>query len=64
MLTNICTSAEVIGSFEQFMLKQFTYTLDELRVLPMYHKACLLVIDDVDYWADKSFWALYDEASL
>jgi hypothetical protein len=30
----------------------------------MYHKACLLVIDDVDYWADKSLWALYDEASL
>jgi hypothetical protein len=64
MLTNICTSAEVIRSFEQFMLKQFTYTIDELRVLPMYHKACLLIIDDVDYWADRSFWDLYDEASL
>jgi hypothetical protein len=64
MLTNICTSTEVIRSFETFMLKQFTYTIDELRVLPMYHKACLLIIDDVDYWADKSLWALYDEASL
>ena len=64
MLTNICTSAEVIQAFETFMLKQFTYTIEELKMLPMYHKAVLLILEDTDYWADKSFWALYDEASL
>ena len=64
MLTNISTSAEVLESFEAFMLKQFTYDLDELRSLRLYHKAALLIADDVDYWANQSFWALYDEASL
>lgn len=64
MLTNICTAAEVIECFEHFMLRNFTYDLAELKMLPMYHKACLLILEDTDYWADKSLWALYDEASL
>lgn len=64
MLTNISTSKEVLESFETFMLKQFTYDLNELRSLRLYHKAALLIADDVDYWANQSFWSLYDEASL
>ena len=64
MLTSICTAADVIDHFEHFMLKNFTYTIEELKMLPMYHKAVLLILEDTDYWADKSFWALYDEASL
>lgn len=64
MLTNISTSAEVLERFEAFMLKQFTYDIDELRSLRLYHKAAMLIIDDKDYWANQSFWNLYDEASL
>lgn len=64
MLANISTSQEVIESFETFMLKQFTYDIDELRSLRLYHKACMLILDDTDYWANQSLWNLYDEASL
>lgn len=64
MLTNISTSREVLDSFETFMLKQFTYTIDELRSLRLYHRAAVLIEDDTDYWANQSLWNLYDEASL
>ena len=64
MLNNICTTAEVIESFEHFMLRNFTYDLAELKMLPIYYKACLLILEDTDYWADRSLWVLYDEASL
>jgi hypothetical protein len=64
MLTNICTIDEVVFRFETFMMKQFRYDLDYLRKMPLYLKAVQLVEQETDYWADQSFWNLYDEASL
>jgi hypothetical protein len=64
MLTNICTIDEVVFRFETFMMKQFRYDLDYLRKIPLYLKAVQLVEQETDYWADQSFWNLYDEASL
>jgi len=64
MLTNICTKDEVLFRFESFMLKQFTYDLDELRSSGLYQWAKYLLDDDADFWSDRSFWCLYDEALL
>jgi hypothetical protein len=64
MLANICTNDEVIFRFEIFMMKQFSYDLEDLRNLPVYKKASALINEECDYWADRSFWDLYDEAQL
>jgi hypothetical protein len=64
MLTNICTTDEVIFRFETFLMKQFSYDLEYLRQLPVYQKAIALINEECDYWADRSFWDLYDEAQL
>lgn len=64
MLTNICTTDEVIFRFETFMMKQFRYDLDYLRKMPVYQKAIALINQECDYWADRSFWDLHDEATL
>lgn len=62
MLTGICTKEEVMAQFNTWMSKQF-------RELTEYHqqvidKATELVAEETDYWANQSFWGLYDEASL
>jgi hypothetical protein len=64
MIANICTPDEVIFRFETFLMKQFRYDLDHIRSLPYYAKACELVAEDCDFWANQSFWALHDEANL
>jgi hypothetical protein len=64
MLTNICTKDEVIFRFETFLMKQFRFDLDYIRQQPVYQKAIALINEECDYWANKSFWDLYDEAQL
>jgi hypothetical protein len=64
MLTNICTANEVLFRFETFLMKQFQYDLDHIRSLPYYPKARELILEDPDFWADRSFWDLHDEANL
>ena len=64
MLTNICSTDEVVFRFEIFMMKQFSYDLEYLRNLPVYKKAVALINEECDYWADRSLWDLYDEATL
>ena len=46
------------------LMKQFSYDLEDLRNLPVYKKASALINEECDYWADRSFWDLYDEAQL
>jgi hypothetical protein len=32
--------------------------------MPVYKKAVALINEECDYWADRSLWDLYDEATL
>ena len=57
MLTNLSTTHEVIQFFEMWLLRQNLIASDD-----EYQKACDLINDDVDFWANTSMWNLYNKA--
>lgn len=59
MLKGICTKEEVFQNFCEFLDKHFYYDIE--KVIKIKTEAFSLIEDDVDYWADKSLWDLYDE---
>lgn len=60
MLTNICSLKEVQDNWIEWISKQFNDDLDS-RIID---KGLELIAEDVDYWADHSFWALFNEVKL
>jgi hypothetical protein len=64
MLTGISTVDEVIEFFEVWLMKQGLFNptehnADDARI---YQKACDLINDDVDFWANTPMWDLYNKA--
>lgn len=60
MITGICTKEEVFQNFCEFLDKQFDY--DSQKLAKLQKEALSLIEEDVDYWADKSLWDLFDES--
>jgi hypothetical protein len=60
MLVNICTIEEVQNNWKEWISKQFDESIDP-RIIK---KGLELIAEEVDYWADHSFWSLFDEVKL
>ena len=64
MLTGISTVDEVIEFFEVWLLKQNLFNANEYMPKDAYihAKACELIEQDVDFWANRPMWDLYNTA--